>query len=115
MELWDYVPAGAIFSGLMVFHDLSLAEMGGLFACLGLDVKMAIRVGAGKASGLGKISLSSEELFAFPSGLMQRVSADSKKPIDDTSAFVKHCKASFFRSPFLNPKSFEILKRICAE
>ncbi len=114
MELWDYVPTGAIFSGLMVFHDLTLAEMGGLFACLGLNVKMAIRVGAGKASGLGKISLSPEELFAFPSGLMQRVSADSRKPIDGVSAFIKQCKASFFRSSFLNPKSFEILKRICA-
>jgi len=114
MELWDYVPEGAIFSGLVVFHDISLAELGGLFACLGLDIKMAIRVGAGKASGLGKISLSSKELFAVPSSLMQRVSEDSRKPIDDISAFVKQCKASFFRSSFLNPKSFEILKRICA-
>jgi len=113
-ELWDYVPAGAVFSGLMIFRDLSMAEMGGLFACLGLDSKMAIRVGAGKASGLGKISVSSKELVAFPSGLMQRVSEDSRKPIDDVSGLIKQCKASFFKSSFVYPKSFEMLKKICA-
>jgi len=114
MELWDYVPAGAVFSGLMVFRDLSTAEMGGLFACLGLDSKMAIRVGAGKASGLGKISVSSKEMFAFPSGLMQFVSADSRRPIDDVPGFIRQCKASFFKSSFAYSKSFEMLKKICA-
>jgi len=114
MELWDYVPAGAVFFGLMIFHDLSMAEMGGLFACLGLDSKMAIRVGAGKASGLGKIRISSKELVAFPSGLMQRVSEDPRKPIDDLSGFTKQCKTSFFKSSFAYPKSFEMLKKICA-
>jgi len=114
MELWDYVPTGAVFTGLMIFRDLSMAEMGGLFACLGLDSKMAIRIGAGKASGLGKISISSEELIAFPSGLMQRASEDPRKPVEDLSGFTKQCKTSFFKSSFAYPKSFEMLKKICA-
>jgi len=113
-ELWDYVPAGALFSGQILFHDVSMAEMGGLFGCLGIDRKMAVTIGGGKSSGLGKISISSKEILAFPSGLMQRTSFEQRKPIDDRLGFIKQCKAAFIKSPFAYPKSYEVLKRICA-
>ena len=113
-ELWDYVPAGAIFSAQIYFHDVSMAEMGGLFGCLGIDRKMALSVGGGKSSGLGKIGIYSKELLAFPSGLMQRTSFEQRKPIDDRRGFIKQCKASFIRSAFAYPKSYEMLKKACA-
>jgi len=113
-ELWDYVPSGAVFSAQIVFHDVSLAEMGGLFGCLGIDRKMALSIGGGKSSGLGKISISSGELLAFPSGLMQWSSFEQRRPMDDRRGFIKQCKASFIRSVFAYPKSYEMLKKICA-
>ncbi|MCD6327724.1 hypothetical protein J7M28_09235 [bacterium] len=113
MELWDYVPTGAVFSSSLIFRGVSMAEVGGLLFSMGIGEKSAIAVGAGKAAGLGKLNLSLEQLCTQPSGLMERMRPDSGGPVADLSRFIRQCKKSFIDSWMAYPKGLEAFRRTC--
>jgi len=113
-ELWDYLPKGARFCSLLYFKDLAPAELGGLLTSLGVSEHFAISVGAGKALGLGKISVTIDKIITFPSGLIQRVSGQGFKEVEDIDGFVEDCKKAFAKSQFALPRALEFIRKICA-
>ena len=112
-ELWDFVPQGAVFEASITFRDVSMAELGGVFLSLGVGERYSVRIGSGKAFGLGKVEVSANELYSSPSGLMQRLSGEEDGPMRDLPAFIQKCKRSFAESWMVHPKGLETIKEIC--